>query len=180
MGGDVSWAERRRSIRHFFVRHPICVSLYEAVFVFAVSNAALIFLVFARVVDNKGASFSFTYAKQVIASAMSSTEIFVYVLALIAPALYVMVFVWQAKRHVLFFFVLAGLQLAIIVGSAYIYGRAKSGGVENLAFASSWAWTCYLLGLLIWYISLVYDKVMKSTEIRIQPPSGQTILRNLG
>jgi hypothetical protein len=175
-----NWAEVRGPLKHFFAKHPLCVSLYEAVFVFFVSNAALLFLVFTRLVDSKGAKPTLDYSIQVITEAVSSTEIFVYILALIAPALYVMVFVWQARRHKAFYFFLAALQVLIVLGSGYIYGRAKSGGIANLEFVNFWAWVCYVIGLIIWYVSLVYDKIMKSTEAHPPPPSGESILRKLG
>ncbi|HTU64968.1 MAG TPA: hypothetical protein VMF52_03370 [Steroidobacteraceae bacterium] len=175
-----NWAEARGTLKKFFTKHPLCVSLYEAVFTFFVSNAALLFLVFTRLVDNRGAKPTISYSREVIAEAFISTEIFVYILALIAPALYVMVFVWQARRHKVFYFFLAGLQVAIVLGSGYIYGRAKSGGIANMEFVNTWALSCYVIGLLIWYVSLVYDKFMKSLEVPSPPPSGEAILRKLG
>jgi len=175
-----TWPEARGTLKKFFTKHPLCVSFYEAAFVFFVSNAALLFLVFTRLVDNKGAKPTLSYSSEVIAEAFVSTEIFVYILALIAPALYVMVFVWQARRHKVFYFFLAGLQVTIVLGSGYIYGRAKSGGIANIDFVNAWALACYVIGLLIWYVSLVYDKIMKSLEIPNPPPSGEAILRKLG
>jgi hypothetical protein len=166
-------------IADFIKTSPYCVSLYEALFVFVISNVALVFLVFTSLVDQEGATLSYDYAKGVIRGAISSSEIFVYIMALLAPALWVMFYNWRARRNPLFYFSLLILQAVLILGSAYIYGRAKSGGVPNQAFATSWAWLAFWAGLGVWYISLVYDKLFKPQSPE-QPNSGQKILRELG
>jgi hypothetical protein len=158
--------------------NPYCTSLIEAGFVFIVSNVALIFLVFTTLVDREGATLSIDFAVHVIRDAVSSSEIFVYIMALLAPALYVMFFEWRAKRSPIFYFALLLLQGTLIIGSAYIYGRAKSGGIANQAFADSWAWIAFWCGMFVWYVSLVYTKMytLRSPE---PPMSGQKILEEL-
>lgn len=162
----------------FLKTSPYCVSLYEAVFVFVVSNFALVFLVFTSLVDHQDAAFSVAYATGVIEAALSSSEIFVYIMALLAPALWVMFYNWRARRNPIFYFALLGLQAVLILGSAYIYGRSKSGGVANEAFANRWAWIAFWAGLGVWYISMVYDKLFRPHSPE-QPDSGQKILREL-
>ena len=172
--------ERLRGIHKFLTSMPVWLSLVEAAFVLIVSNAALIFLVFAYIVETKGASFSFPLAYSVILSSINSTEVLVYILALIAPALWIMFYNWRARRHVIFYYALVILQIVIIVGSAYIYGKAKFGGIQNQAFADRWAIYCFVTGVLIWFITLVYDKWLPDV-LHVQPPdSGGDILRQLG
>lgn len=180
MDFHANWADVRYRIGHALKHHPLIVSVYEALFVFIFSNISLPFLVFVHVVSTPQEKLSLAVAIRVIREAVSSTEIFVYILALIAPALWVMVHNWRARRHPGLFFTLLILQGMIVCCCAYIYGKAKFGGIENQPFVDSWAITCYLIGLMIWYISLVYDKVLKPTDIPSMPPSGASIMKELG
>lgn len=162
-------------------RSPVLLSAFEALFVLVVSNIFLLFLVFVHVVSTPNISFSLAVAIDVITNAVSATEIFVYILALIAPTLWVMCHRWRARRHPIIYFGLLLIQILIMVGSAYIYGKAKTGTgvIENPEFVHHWATICYIAGVIIWYISLVYDKVLSDTKVPPSPPSGETILNEL-
>jgi hypothetical protein len=69
------------------------------------------------------------------------------------------------------------LQGVIITGSAYIYGKAKFGGIHNQDFADRWALYCVCLGVVIWYVTLIYEKW--PTPDSRPPESGENILREL-
>ncbi len=171
--------ERLMSIGKFLLSRPVWLSLVEAAFVLCVSNAALLFLVFAYIVETKDSSFSFHLAFTVINNNINSTEVLVYLLALIAPALWVMFYNWRASRHAVFYYALVLLQFVIIAGSAYIYGKAKFGGIHNQAFVDRWAFYCLFIGVLIWYVTLVYDKWLPTAPHAKPPESGEDILRQL-
>ncbi len=164
----------------FLCSRPVWLSFVEATFVLLVSNAALFFLVFAYLVETKGASFSGKLAFLVVSENLRSTEVLVYLLALVAPALWVMFSNWRGRRHAAFYFSLVLLQFIIIAGSAYIYGKAKFGGIQNQAFVDRWALYCFIVGVVIWYVTLVYDKWLPTTLHAKQPESGEEILRQLG
>ncbi len=156
------------------------LSVGEAAFVFVLSNAAFPILVFVHHLSIKGEVLSIQRIFQVIFSTISPTENIVYILALLAPALWIMCYRWRARRHPLFFFTLLIVQGVIVVTSAIIYAVAKTSTVQNTEFASNWAFGCYLAGLLIWYITLVYDKVLSDVQVPEPPQSGARILRELG
>jgi hypothetical protein len=162
-------------------RGPMVLSAFEALFVLVMSNIFLLFLVFVHLVSTPDATLSISLAIDVITNAVSATEVFVYIMALIAPTLWVMCHRWRARRHPIIYFALLLVQIAIMVGSAYIYGKAKTGAglIENPAFVNHWATVCYIAGVLIWYISLVYDKVLSDTRVPPSPPSGENILNEL-
>ena len=168
------------SAKRFLRNHPFCLSFYEAVFTLFISNLFLLFLVFAHVVATPGTTLTWALAVQLVPQAFSSTEIFVYILALVAPALWIMVYNWRGRRNPIIFFGLSFVQVAIIVGSSYIYGQAKQGMKLNAAFVDNWAIICYVSGVLIWYITLVYDKYLNIAELVRPPESGKAILQELG
>jgi hypothetical protein len=167
-------------IADFFADNPYGLSALEVVFTLLISNASLFFLVFAHLVDTKGAQFSLGLAEDLIGRNVLPTEVLVYLLALITPALWIMAYNWRARRHVGFYWLLLMVQGAIVVGSAYIYGRSKSGLVANPEFVEHWSHVCLLLGLVIWYVTLVYNRTVVAHLDRKQPQSGQKILNDLG
>lgn len=163
----------------FFSVNPFGLSLTELLFTLFVSNAAIWFIVFTYMVDTKGAELTFATAWDVVSRNFVASEILVYLLALIAPALWIMAHNWRARKHVGFYWTLLLIQAVIVVGSAYIYGRAKSGDTLNSGFVAKWAVICLVAGIVILYITLVYKRTVIS---RVEAPplnSGQAILDDL-
>lgn len=144
----------------FFVRNPYGLSLTEVLFILFVSNFALTFLVFAFVVDTPGATLDLQTALGVLYLNFRPAETLVYILAILAPVLWMMAYNWRARRHVGFYWILLLVQALIVIGSAYIYGRANSQAVQNEEFARRWAMICLTTGIVIWYVTLVYKKVV--------------------
>jgi hypothetical protein len=178
------WTSFTRTVRAWVVARPIIVaiseSLLEALFVFVVSNAFLLVLLFTKLVLTQGATLSFALARDVISSAFTSTEVLVYILALVAPALWIMAYPWRGQRHAFFHFLLFSVQALIVVGSAIIYALAKSGAVPNTYFTGQWALASYIVAVCIWFITLVYEKWLRSVSRQAQPESGKNILKELG
>lgn len=139
-------------------RNAFALSLVEVVFIILVSNFALLFLVFTYVVDTPGASLDLRTAGSVLRANFRPSETLVYLLAILAPALWMMAYNWRARKHVGFYWILLIIQAVIVITSAYIYGRANSRGVPNEDFAQRWAIICLLTGVGIWYITLVYKR----------------------
>ncbi len=149
-----------RVVLHFFSRNPYGLSLSEVLFIILVSNFALIFLVFAFVVDTPGASLDMQTAIVVLRKNFRPSETLVYLLAILAPVLWMMAYNWRARKHVGFYWLLLIVQALIVIGSAYIYGKANSVGVENEDFTRKWAMVCLATGIAIWYTTLVYKKLV--------------------
>jgi hypothetical protein len=165
--------ERLKAVARFLISRPVWLSLSEVAFVIFISNATFVFLVFAYLVE----TFSVPLALSVVKENIRSTEILVYLLALIAPTLWMMFSHWRARLHSPFYHTLLVLQFLIIAGSAYIYGKAKFGGVHNQAFVDGWARYCFCVGVVIWWITLVYDKCLPPIPRR--PESGKDIIDKL-
>lgn len=161
-------------------RSAFLLSLWEAVFVFICSNSFLLFLVFVHVLSTPHESLSLHIALNIIRTDVTPSEYLVYILAMVAPALWIMLYHWRARRHPVVYNILLIAQGIIIVTSAYIYGRAKISSIENMEFATSWSTVCYISGLLIWYVTLVYDKWLKTIVVPIPPESGAQVLQELG
>lgn len=153
--------------------------LAEVAFTLIVSNAALIFLIFAYMLETKGAVFSRRLAFSVISHNFTSGEMLVYLLAIVAPTLWVMLSNWRAKRHPVFYSILLILQIALISTSAYIYGKSKYGGISNGMFAEHWSVYCFIVGVTIWYITLIYQKWLPTVLEPSPPQSGKRIMEEL-
>ena len=167
------------AVEGFFSENPFGLSFVELAFTLIISNAALLFLVFTYLVDTEGAQFSWELSARIIEKNFVPTEVLVYLLALISPALWIMAFNWRARKHVAFYWGLLLIQGIIVVGSAYIYGKAKTGGVKNVEFVTHWSSTCLILGLVIWYVTMVYNRaVISKIELR-SAPSGSSIIREI-
>lgn len=168
------------ALGRFFGANPVGLSLTELVFTLLFSNAAIIFLVFTHLVDTAHSHLTWSTVILVIRENVLPSEVLVYLLALITPALWIMAYNWRARKHVAFYWLLLIVQAIIVIGSAYIYGKAKSGsGVGNPEFVEEWAALCLVVGLIIWFITLVYNRAVISKMEAPRMHSGESILRDL-
>lgn len=162
-----------------FIKRFMWPALYESVFILLISNASLFVLILMHVVTTKGAKLSTELLGTVVTENVQSPEILVYVLALVAPAAWIMISNWRGKRHLTFYWILFFLQAIIVLGSAIIYSLAKSSGIENKEFVDDWALMCVFVGVFIWYITLVYDKWIPTVADERVQESGLAILKDL-
>jgi hypothetical protein len=146
----------------------------EVLFTLLVSNGALLFAVFIHYVDTPGEKPSIATALQVIFAEIKSTEVLAYVLAILAAPLWIMLSRWQARRHANFFFWLLIIQAIMVFGSGYIFARARTpGGIANQQFVSSWALYSFVGAVVIWFVTLMYQKLVLdgSNETMATPSS---------
>ena len=162
-----------------FIKSFVWPSLYEAVYILLVSNASLLVLVFIYLVNTKGATISSEVLSKVVSDSVNSSEVLIYVLALVAPATWIMISNWKGKRHFEFYWLLLFIQAGIVFGSAILYSMSKSTGVINSEFASDWATICLVLGAVIWYITLVYEKWLPSVAEKMQAQGRNAVLSDL-
>jgi hypothetical protein len=149
--------------REFADRWFPCIkaSSKEVAFTLLVSNGALLIAVFCHFVDTAGERATFANALHVIYAEIKSTEVLAYVLAILAAPLWIMVSSWQARRHASLFFWMLAIQGIVVFGSAYIFAKARSaGGIANPDFVSTWASYSFVGSVLIWFITLVYKKLV--------------------
>lgn len=167
----------------FLQNHPVCTAFFEVAFTVIVSNAALAFSVFVYIAQTENAFLSYDTVESVIANNVKASEVLVYLLALVAPTLWIMVSHWRARKHVSLFWTLFFVQIIIIICSSWIYGAAKSGLLKNDIFVNKWAISCLIVALLIWYATLVYQKIVldkvSGPSYSSAPESGSSILAEL-
>lgn len=173
-----SWAHMKRNA--FFS------SFIEVAFAVLVSNSAIFIAIFVSLLITKEPSANiFGVTASTFQGAVKTTEIVVYILGFLAPALWIMVGNIRAWRHVGFLLVLIGLQLVVILSTSLIYALSIARVLTNQALANNWAWGSLVVALIIWYVTLVYDKkVLKHLGNRIEQPkpgkdSGAGVLAGL-
>jgi len=155
-------------------------SCVEVGFTLLVSNAFIAFLIFAYMLETPSAKMTPTLALKLVSNNVKSAEILVYILALVAPTLWIMMMNWRARRHAVFYALLLILQIVIVALSAYVYGRAKFGGIANQGFADEFAIWALCIGIISWLISLIYHRWLPSAVNKPRPQSGQQIVDDLG
>lgn len=159
---------------------PIGISLLEISFTLVVSNLALLFLIFVYLVEIEGADLTASMAIGVIKNNVKPGEVLVYLLALVAPTLWLMLANWRARRHAFLYSTLLMVQLLVIALAAYVYGASKFERALNARFVSDFALGAFLVGVLVWLVVLVYVRWLptqlqrKNTE-----QSGKAILDEL-
>ncbi|WP_123730655.1 hypothetical protein [Stenotrophomonas rhizophila] len=137
---------------------PWVMALAEVGFSLLVSNCALLFAVFVYMVHSKGEELSFELALRIILSSINKYEIVVYILAILAPAMWIMINNWKARKYNLLFWVLFFAQFSIIVCCFYIYGAGKSGETINEAFVEVVAKISIVAAVCIWYITVWFQR----------------------
>ena len=153
-------------------KNAFVASFFEVAFAVLVSNFAIFIAIFVSLLISKEqATNLFVVTAATFQQSVKTTEIVVYILGFLAPALWIMVGNIRAWRHVGLLVVLIAVQLLVILSTSLIYALSIAEVLENQGFANSWAWSSLLVALIVWYLTLVYDKrVLKNLERRIERP----------
>ncbi|WP_417277262.1 hypothetical protein [Castellaniella sp.] len=161
------------------------ISAYEVLFTVVVSNLAIFLAVFIKALTNaEDQSFSFLF-ENLFQESIKPTEIIVFVLALIAPAMWIMVRNIRLWRHSYLLLLFLAVHIAIIVSTSVIFSLALSSTLHNTNLAFYWAKVCLSISLLVWYFTLVYHKkVIESPASNLATPkpgkeSGTDVLNEL-
>jgi hypothetical protein len=131
-----------------------------------------------HLVATKGAKADVATISEVITNNVQSGEIFIYVSALLAPFVYVMIQYVRARRHFPLYSIFFGVTLLCYGYSIIVFGMYRLGRLENLDFVAATSGYFYLVSLVLWYFSLVFSK--KLFKPNTEEISGaQKILDNL-
>lgn len=168
-----------KSIARHGLWKPFGTSLLEVSFTLIVSNLALFFLVFVYLVEVKGADFTLSMASSVIRDNVKPGEVLVYLLALVAPTLWLMLANWRARRHAFLYSSLLIIQFGVIGLAAYVYGASKFERALNAEFVSDFALGAFVVGVAVWLVVLVYVRWLPTQLRQTSKPSGQAILDEL-
>lgn len=156
------------SIWQKLMRNAYFSSGVEVLFALLVSNAAILISLFVYTLMRDDGTVPSLFLTALRAN-IKTTEIVVYILGFLAPAIWIMVSNLRAWRHVGFLLVLLLLQVVVVFSTGLIFAFSIAKVLMNDAVATKWSVGCLLAALLVWYATLVYDKkVLKNLEQRIE------------
>lgn len=167
--------------------NPWFSSLIEVVFTLLVSNFAILIAVFVYMLGHpqEPANTFWTVFVAVINKNIKSTEIIVFILALIAPAMWIMFKHIRLWRHTGQWLFLLVLQIGVVLSTAIIFAMSITDTLKNTNLANFWAYLCLVVALCAWYWTLVYQKkVIDSAGDKVERPrpgkeSGSDVLAAL-
>lgn len=159
-------------------------SLGEIVFTFAVSNIAVFALLTLWALSNDPGDVDPTKAWAVVTSSIRPSEVLVYVMATLAAPLWLMFTRWRAKKHVALFSTMLIVQALIVLISALVFSVATLGRLKNTGLASDLALACFVLSVLIWFVTLIYVRVWVDPAVETPRPgpsalTGDSVLERL-
>lgn len=163
-----------RCIWDYFQKSHWFMSLIEVGFSLFVSNCALLFAVFIYLVNTKSAILTYDVALRVIISSINIGEMIVYILAVLAPAMWIMVSNWRARKYNVIFWILGFFQVAIIICCFYIYGVSKTGELANPDFVKRFAMICFPMSVIIWYVTVFFQRAFLNEVVANTNSSSNT------
>jgi len=167
--------------------NPWLGSLIEVIFTLIVSNFAILIAVFVYMLGHSQEpenTFQ-TVFFSVVNKNIKSTEIIVFILALIAPAMWIMFKHIRLWRHTGQWIILLVLQVVVVLSTSIIFAMSITDTLKNTDLADSWAYFCFCVALCAWYWTLVYQKkFIDSAGEQIEKPkpgkeSGSDVLAAL-
>ncbi len=102
-------------------------------------------------------------------------EVFLYVTAIVSPSFAFMIFHWRARRHTGTYTTLLVIILLLFTATAAVYGVAKTAAEVDASFVSSFAIVVYVLALIVWYITHVFQRRLQQLVTSPRPESGSSI-----
>lgn len=157
--------------------NPWVVSLLEVFFTLLVSNFAILIAAFVYLLGQsepqETAFWSVFFA--VISKNIKSTEIIVFILGLIAPAMWIMFKHIRLWRHTVLWVVLLAIQAVVVVSTAIIFAMSITDTLKNRDLANFWAYWCFGAAICVWYSTLVYQKkvIESAADIVERPKPGR-------
>lgn len=160
-------------------------SAVEVVFTLCVSNLAILIGVFVSQLTSEQTQSTWVVFSSIIAKNIKATEILVFILGFIAPAIWIMVSHFRSWKHAKLWFLFFAIQIGVVGSTGIIFALSLIGALKNQALAESWANLCLALALIVWYVTLVYQKkILDGLSDRIGQPkpgneSGSAVLATL-
>lgn len=167
--------------------NPWVASFIEVVFTLLVSNFAILIAVFVYLLGQpqQHESTFWTVFFAVVNKNIKATEIIVFILALIAPAMWIMFKNIRLWRHTVLWIVLLAIQVVVVLSTSIIFAMSITDTLKNTNLANSWAYICLFAALCVWYSTLVYHKkVIENAVDKVERPkpgkeSGSDVLEAL-
>lgn len=167
--------------------NPWFSSLTEVLFTLLLSNAAILVAAFVFMLNqNEPVEISVwsVFTEQLL-KFIKPTEIIVFILAIVAPAIWILLKNVEGWRHLQWWAALLIGQCIVIIISTIIFATSLAGFANNKGLTNTSALFCLGGAIAIWYVTLVYQKtVIENSSKQIKKPkpgssSGDAILKVL-
>lgn len=170
-----------------FWRNPWVASGIEVGFTLLVSNFAILIAVFVYLLGqpSQQENVFWTVFVSVVNKNIKSTEIIVFILGLIAPAMWIMFKHIRLWRHTALWIILLLVQAGVVFSTALIFAMSITETLKNTNLANFWANLCLAAALIVLYSTLVYQKkFIEGAGDRVERPkpgkeSGSDVLAAL-
>lgn len=156
----------------------------EISFTLVVSFCFIFLASFAYALVNEGVDLASALV-HVTEKNVNPIETFGYILGFLAPAMWIMVKHHDRWKHQWILKLLFGTQTFVSLAAIVIFILSFLEFTKNQQLANISSWVCFFAALLIWYLTLFYNKaVLENAEDQINQPtpdtqSGSDILASL-
>lgn len=133
-------------------------SAVEVAFALTVSNLAILISVFVYFLMQDSGINDLDATINTFKTSIKPTEIIVYILGFIAPAIWIIVKNLRLWRHLGLLFFFLAIQAIVVLSTSIIFALSIAQTLRNVNFAIHWAWGCLAAALAVWYFTLVYQK----------------------
>lgn len=160
------------------------VAAYEVLFTLLVSNLIILISAFFVILEQgNNPSIIDAFLGQ-LSKFVKPAEVIILILALVAPAAWIIFEHIEGWRHLRFGLFLIVAQFIVLSLSSYLYIAALNNKLNNVDMANKAAVGFFFAALAVWYITLVYkrrvlDKSGKQLK-SLRRQSGDAIFEDLG
>lgn len=159
------------------------VAAYEVLFTLFISNLIILISAFFVILEQgNGASVSEAFLGQ-IAKFVKPAEVIILILALVAPATWIIFEHIEGWKHLRFGLFLIVVQFVVLSLSSYLYIAAINNKLNNVDMANKAAIAFFFAALIVWYMTLVYKRrVLDKSGAQLKSlrkQSGETIVKDL-
>lgn len=167
--------------------NPWTSSAAEVLFTLLLSNAAVLIAAYVVMLNqNEPVQISVwnVFTEQLL-KFIKPTEIIVFILAIVAPAIWILLKNIEGWRHLQWWVTLLFGQFVVVLISTLIFATSLAGFANNKGLTNASALVCLGFAIFIWYVTLVYQKtVIENSSKQIKKPkpgnsSGDEILNSL-
>lgn len=169
-------------VRHYV--KPCLESLFEVMFTLVFSFVFIFIATLAYGLSHDGVDIG-TAISYVLEKNVKPTETFGYILGFLAPAMWIMFRYFDRWKHAWLLRALFVSQGIAALAATVIFILSFLQLINNKELADLWSWICVAIALLVWYLTLVYQKaVLEGAADQIQQPtpesqSGTDVLASL-
>lgn len=139
--------------------NPVAWSFFEVVFTLVVSNLAIFAGIFVyKLMNPETAPTGDVFLLHI--NKLQYKDLIVFVFGIAAPSIWILVRNQRLWRHYKICWFLFILQCAVVISVGLIYALSLADVVKNVDFAEYWARRCFLSAVVMWFLTLCYQKIV--------------------